>query len=300
MRQIGEGESSEISYSAADENQLEPRDNQQFYNYLLYDKLDLECNFKETFDFFDDVRKLEELLDIRESSAYRVYSILTDNSLQLGQNLYKALSKEERRSLRLSVGVQVSLLLRKIIEKSVNEFADFFGQIKTLDDMEEELSYLKPGNSRPSLDVDVKDQKDSSKDPLKLSKNVSLNTKKGGAGDVPKSRGDLGRKNALSLAALEKMQLQKPEFMHYQTNLFPVLRIDMVFEEGALRFRETEDYIKNEIGAMFSGVVEALDGLLHPEYTKIEVRNQIQGMHDDKKESGRPSTVQQSKYLISI
>jgi len=281
---------------------------EQLYNDLLYQKLDLECNFRERFDYLDDIQQLEELLDIRETPAYRVYSVLTDNNLQLQENLYKLLTKEERKSLRASVSVQVSLLLRKLIEKGVKEFSEFFCSVPTLEEAADDLSHMKPGLSRVSLDVEEKEEKDekSAKIKVPIGPGQLRLAGTGGTQGELKSKPVIGTKaeisgrrpNLMSVVNLEKMDLQKPEFMFYQAAMFPILRIDMIFEEGALKFKETEDYIKSEVGSLYKGIVEALDGLLHPEYTKIEVKNQIQGVQDEKKDETALSNTLQSKDLL--
>ena len=83
-------------------------------------------------------------MDIRESPAYKVFSVLTDKELNFEENHYKSLNKEQRKKLRSAVAVEIKLLLRRVIEDSVKKFEDFFFSFKTLKQLEMEVE-------RPSI-----------------------------------------------------------------------------------------------------------------------------------------------------
>lgn len=55
--------------------------------------------------------------------------------------------------------------------------------------------------------------------------------------------------------------------MNYQKLMYPILRIEMIYDDGDLKFKETEEFIENEITGLFYKVLTAFDSILHPEYT---------------------------------
>jgi dynein heavy chain len=106
---------------------------------IIYSLVNSNCQFEKGFDYFANVTRIEQLQDIRDSPAYKVYSVLADHPLNFDENIYKALPKTERKLLRASVGVEASLFLRKIIERSVIDFKNFFCKTRKLREIEAQL-----------------------------------------------------------------------------------------------------------------------------------------------------------------
>jgi len=123
-----------------------PNESGAYYNDLLYRNLNAKFNFDDGFDYFDDIYKLDDLQDIRDSPAYKVYSVLTDKALNFEENNYKSLDKQQRKKLRQAVAVEITLLLRRVIEESVVKFEKFFSSFKT-------IRQLQTIAERPSLQL---------------------------------------------------------------------------------------------------------------------------------------------------
>jgi len=259
-------------------------------NELMYYTLDTVCRFHDGFDFFSEINQLEELLDIRESPAYKVYSVLTDTPIKLEENIYKSRSKEDRKKLRTSASIEVGLLLRKIVEKTVEEFTNFFLKRPLLKEAEANLIKKLIPSSIGSLG----EVEQTEVEPQKLNINQGSTTT---IGVNTRSQVVQPKPNPpVSHLFLDKAELIKPEFMKYQDHLFPILRIDMIFDEGSLKFKETEDDIRGEITHIFDGILSAFDNLLHPEYTKIEINSSI---HTHEKNSNIKKEVQKKVQIIT-
>ena len=216
---------------------------ENFYQSLLYNKLDVNCDFREGFDFYSDVGEIDELEDIRESPSYKVYAILTDERISLDDNGYKLMEKDQRRSLRMSVAQLISLLLRRMVEKSVDQLERFILDIPLYSSFQ--------GDTHRSSDINVSGMQTDRSEGVKA------------LGDRSFLYGD------------DEFTLNQPNFMKHQNEMFPILRLEMVYFDG-LMFKETEADIKNAFNDLHRSIITAFDGLQHPEFTKIEIKNALE------------------------
>ena len=76
---------------------------------------------------------LAELQDIRDCPTYRAYLRSIGRELDLRQNGYKELDKEQRRELQYAAGNLMELQLRELVDRSVRTLRNFFSGFLTLD-----------------------------------------------------------------------------------------------------------------------------------------------------------------------
>ena len=230
---------------------------ENFFQGLLYSKLDVNCDFEEGFDYYKDITEIDNLLDVREGPAYRIYSILSDIKVNLGDNGYKLLEKEQRKHLRLSVAFLVSLLLRRMVEKTVMQVENFFLSI--------------PYYSKVKAEMTKRNMEES----MVTSEQVT-----------DRSEGLRFLSEKSFLIGEEEFVLNKPEFMNMQDSMVPVLRIEMIYDEE-LKFKETEIEIQNAFSDLHKSIITAFDSFLHPEYTKIEIKNALE-IENEEANKGTP------------
>lgn len=77
---------------------------------------------------FNDI-DMEELVDIRENSAYVAFVQLIGGYINYEEDGYDILAKEYKRELKYSGGNLLAIQLREIVEKSAKEFTEFFTKI---------------------------------------------------------------------------------------------------------------------------------------------------------------------------
>ena len=246
--------------SADDSNEEEAQEevpakdmySENFFQGLLYSKLDVNCDFDEGFDFFSDITEIDQLLDIREGPAYRIYSILSDIKVNLADNGYKLLEKDQKKNLRMSVALLVSLLLRRMVEKTVSEVENFFLSIPL-------YASIKPETTKRTEESGITSE---------------LGT--------DRSEGLRFLQDRAFLYGEEEFVLNKPEFMSFQNSMVSVLRIEMIYDDE-LKFKETELDIQNAFSDLHKSIITAFDNFLHPEYTKIEIKNALELENEESK-----------------
>ena len=82
---------------------------------------------------FNDI-EMDELVDIRENSAYVAFVQLIGGYINYEEDGYEILAKEYKRELKYSGGNLMALQLREIIDRSVEEFTKFFTNIPDFED----------------------------------------------------------------------------------------------------------------------------------------------------------------------
>ena len=83
--------------------------------------------------------EFKDLIDIRDSSAYRFHAMYNGETICFDDNGYKLLNKEVRKNLRTSVGILLGLQLRQKVEESLKKMEDMFLNIKRIGDFEKEI-----------------------------------------------------------------------------------------------------------------------------------------------------------------
>lgn len=69
---------------------------------------------------------LDDLIDIRENSAYIAFVQLIGGYINYDEDGYEILAKEYKRELKYSGGNLMALQLREVVDKSVKEIEQFF------------------------------------------------------------------------------------------------------------------------------------------------------------------------------
>jgi len=87
-------------------------------------------------DGCEDVR-LRDLADIRDCSAYRAFVSLGGGQVDLNEDGYKSLAKEDRQELKFVGGNLMGLQLREVVDRSVRKLRNFFGGFLTLDQLKD-------------------------------------------------------------------------------------------------------------------------------------------------------------------
>ena len=71
-----------------------------------------------------------------------------------------------------------------------------------------------------------------------------------------------------------KLIFDPPDFMNFQSNLYPILKIEMICENETLVFKETEEYIINEFSLFIKSIVHSFDNFQHPSQYKATFKDQ--------------------------
>jgi hypothetical protein len=90
----------------------------------------------------------KDLIDIRDSSAYRFHAMYNGETICFDDNGYKLLNPEVRKNLRKSVGILLGLQLRQKVEESLKAMEDMFLSIKRIGDLEKEMTGNKSNESK--------------------------------------------------------------------------------------------------------------------------------------------------------
>lgn len=345
--------SSRMNDSEVEEKQKE-YDEKIFQN-ILQNKLDQECNFDQPFDFFSNVG-FNDLQDIRNNPAYKIYLLSIDKQFKLTEDGWKSLPKEARILILESAGQLMSLEMRNLIENSIEKFEKFILSIASYNSLKENhgftakivsqlevilqhndeekesptiISKQRENKHRTSLDSNIKPlfQKDpdkTEKDTMQ-SQNMNINLnfddfsqsrvnasieqnsmlRMDSLNEEPSDRtpqntsqerkvkrrpsnimqklqrldSRLEEKSILTLIKPDKdLELIDVEFLHYQNQMFPFLRIDMNLSEEGLVFEEKEDYIKQEFISIIKNILNSFEGFSHPRCSDIEAseeKNQV-------------------------
>jgi hypothetical protein len=72
---------------------------------------------------------IDELVDVRENSAYVAFVQLIGGYINYEEDGYDILAKEYKRELKYSGGNIMALQLREVIDRSVEDFTNFFTSI---------------------------------------------------------------------------------------------------------------------------------------------------------------------------
>ena len=87
-------------------------------------------------DLYNDI-EMDELIDIRENSAYIAFVQLIGGYINYEEDGYEILAKEYKRELKYAGGNLMELQLREIINRSVQEIVDFFETFPSFNAFEE-------------------------------------------------------------------------------------------------------------------------------------------------------------------
>lgn len=79
---------------------------------------------------------IDELVDVRENSAYVAFVQLIGGYINYEEDGYDILAKEYKRELKYSGGNIMALQLREVIDRSVEEFTNFFTSIPKFEQFE--------------------------------------------------------------------------------------------------------------------------------------------------------------------
>jgi hypothetical protein len=85
---------------------------------------------------YNDI-ELDELVDIRENSAYVAYVQLIGGYVNFEEDGYDILAKEYKRELKYSGGNLMKIQLREIVDRSIKEAVDFFTSIPEFEEFTE-------------------------------------------------------------------------------------------------------------------------------------------------------------------
>ena len=89
-------------------------------------------------ELYNDAQ-LDELVDIRENSAYIAFVQLIGGYINYEEDGYEILSKEYKRELKYAGGNLLEIQLREIINRSIDEFIKFFESFPSFEAFEERL-----------------------------------------------------------------------------------------------------------------------------------------------------------------
>ena len=131
-------QNSKMNDSELEEKQKEKVE--KIYQNILQSKLDQECNFEQPFDFYSHV-SMNDLKDIRDNSAFKIYLLSIDKQLKLSEDGWKSLPKEARKLILESAGYLMSLEMRNLIEKSIEKFEKFILSIPSYASFRESLGF---------------------------------------------------------------------------------------------------------------------------------------------------------------
>jgi CO dehydrogenase/acetyl-CoA synthase beta subunit len=79
---------------------------------------------------------MDELVDVRENSAYVAFVQLIGGYINYEEDGYDILAKEYKRELKYSGGNIMELQLREVVDRSVHEFTSFFTSIPKFEQFE--------------------------------------------------------------------------------------------------------------------------------------------------------------------
>ena len=82
---------------------------------------------------YRDELDLEDLVDIRENSAYIAFVQLIKGYINFEENGYEILAKQYKREIKYAAGNLMRLQMREMVDKSVAAFSNFFGGFLTFE-----------------------------------------------------------------------------------------------------------------------------------------------------------------------
>ena len=85
---------------------------------------------------FNDI-ELEELVDIRENSAYVAFVQLIGGYINYEEEGYEILAKEYKREIKYAAGNLIKIQLRELVDKSFKEYVNFFTSFPKLEDFDD-------------------------------------------------------------------------------------------------------------------------------------------------------------------
>lgn len=75
----------------------------------------------------------------------------------------------------------------------------------------------------------------------------------------------------LSRPDLPELKLIDLDFLNYQKEVYPFLKLELILNEEGLQFKEKEEYIKQEFTVMIKNMISSFDEFLHPKYGKVMI-----------------------------
>lgn len=90
----------------------------------------------------------DELVDIRENSAYVAFVQLIGGYINYDEDGYEILAKEYKRELKYAGGNLMQLQLREIVDKSVKDMADFFDSFPSFDTFQQSFDEVEDAKNR--------------------------------------------------------------------------------------------------------------------------------------------------------
>jgi len=83
---------------------------------------------------------LEELVDVRENSAYVAFVQLIGGYINYEEDGYDILAKEYKRELKYAGGNLMKIQIRELVDRSFKEYVKFFSLIPNFEDFEDTFS----------------------------------------------------------------------------------------------------------------------------------------------------------------
>lgn len=190
------------------------------------DVMDSDCLFEDT--------EIQELLDIRDCSAYQDYLALNGKTLDFfSQNGYKNLDKQYRAELKRVAGIVMQNQLREIVDRSMNQVKNFFKGFLTVEEMRlkagvRPLRIIRPVVYR-SYGREASEKKMTYKEKMEdeiRKKNPIL------AAQIAKRQQEEQRVKEEQSASMQSVMsdapiLNQPDFVHLQEMFNPIFRIDL-------------------------------------------------------------------------
>jgi hypothetical protein len=84
-------------------------------------------------DNYEDEVEIEDLVDVRENSAYIAFVSMIGGYINFEENGYDILAKEYKRELKYAAGNLMKHHLRSILDRSITTLDNFFKGFLTLD-----------------------------------------------------------------------------------------------------------------------------------------------------------------------
>jgi hypothetical protein len=115
------------------------------HNQISLTRFEIESGFN-----IDDIpedylneTEVDELIDVRENSAYIAFVSMIGGYINFEENGYEILAKEYKRELKYAAGNMMKLFLREVIDKSVETLLNFFKGFKSVNKI------IKLANDKP-------------------------------------------------------------------------------------------------------------------------------------------------------
>ena len=260
--------------------------------------------------------EFKDLIDIRDSSAYRFHAMYNGETICFDDNGYKLLNKEVRKNLRISVGILLGLQLRSKVEESLKQMEDMILNIKRITDFEKEqkpttrskdemesdfyeedasVTYTKNKGDTSSLSKKVESNS-------MVQKNTVLSSKNSKTGKALTIKRSATLNKEPSLIPEENINLADFPFLALQSNFFPFLRLEILTENNIIKFKDSEEDIKGYFTRWHMHVRNGFKELIHPGFVKIKVLDSAMTATGELKhmESDQPKEKNYDKYYSSF